>query len=170
METSRQQSVANLAYSTLEQIAPDSQELGLFQATQEEYFRNPQRALDGIQVDDRPVGSGLGIGEIILTPVLLWIGGKLLDLAWELVKAPVEEELSGPVSRFIRRLLQRLGLAKESRSADFPVLTLAQQQQLRQKTLADHELQQLVKQYALAPELTTQLVNVMVSKIPTASA
>ena len=42
-------------------------------------------------------------------------------------------------------------------------------QQLRQKTLADHELQNLAQQYALAPELTAQLVDVMVSKIPTAS-
>jgi hypothetical protein len=167
MDNPRQQPVAELAYETLQQLEPDSQELALFQATQEEYFRNPQRALDGMRVKDRPIGSGLGIGELILTPVLLWLGGKLLDLAWDLVKKPIEEELSDPVSRFIRQLLQRFGLVKPDQPDHFPALTPAQKEQLQRLTLADGEFQKLAKQHALAPDLTTQLVTVMVNQIPT---
>jgi hypothetical protein len=167
MESSNQQLIANLAYDTLKQVNPDSEEIPLFQVTQEAYFRNPQKALEGVKVEDRPVGSGLGIGEALLTPVLLWLGGKLLDLAWDLVKKPIEEELSDPVSRFIRRLFKQLGLFKQPKPVTLPVLTLKQQQQLRQMTLADAEVQQLAAHYSLAPELTIKLVDVMVSKIPT---
>lgn len=64
METERHKSIAQLAYGTLEQLDPSSNELDLFGATQKEYFRNPQRALEGVRVSDNPVGSGLGIGKI----------------------------------------------------------------------------------------------------------
>ncbi|MGH7999436.1 MAG: hypothetical protein ACREPR_08425 [Brasilonema sp.] len=166
-EALRNQLVADLARGTLEQIEPDSDELELFEATSEEFFRNPDRVFEGVQVKDRPLGSGFGIGEIILTPVLLWLANKLLDLAWSLVvQKPIENKLSERVNRFINRLLSKLGLVKPAETSTFPTLTPTQLQQLREKTLADAQLQKLVREYKLSNAMMARLVNVMVANIP----
>lgn len=166
---SRQQTVEELALKSLKDIEPNSDELEFFDATSEEYFRNPDRVLEGAKVEDRPVGSGFGIGEVLLAPVLLWLGSKLLDLAWSLVKKPIEEELGPPVSRFIKKLLKKFGIVKEAKPTTFPPLTPPELQQLRQQALADSELKRLVAEYKLSDALAVKLVDTMIANIPTVS-
>lgn len=166
---SRQQTVEELALKSLRDIEPNSDEMAFFDATSEEYFRNPDKVLEGVKVEDRPVGSGLGIGEILLTPVLLWLGGKLLDLAWDLVKKPIEEELAPSVSRFIKKLLRKYGIVKEAKPTTFPPLSPVELQQLRQKALSDSELKRLITECKLSDALAVQLVDTMIANIHTVS-
>jgi hypothetical protein len=165
----RHETVEELALKSLKDIEPNSDELDLFNATSEEYFSNPDQVLEGIKVEDKPAGIGFGIGEILLTPVLLWLGNKLLDLAWGLVKKPLEEELGPPVGRFIKKLLKKFGIVKEAKPTTFPPLTPPELQQLRQQALADSELKRLVAEYKLSDALAVKLVDTMIANIPTVS-
>lgn len=176
----RKQFVENLARKTLEQVDPESKDLELFDIYSEEYFQYPKKALEGMQVKDRPVGSGFGIGEIILVPIILWLGSKiadkvidkLLDRGWNLIIEDLsKDEPSNPVIRFFKNLLNKFGLksAAKSTSLDLsilPPLTILEKQQLCQETLADSEVKALVSQYNLSDTLIASLVDAMVANLP----
>ena len=179
-EKGSQQLVEDLARKTLEQIEPASKELKQFDIYSEEYFRSPKKALEGMQVKDRPVGSGFGIGEIVLAPILLWLGSKILEKVtdkileggWNLVSEDFsKDEPSNSVIRFLKGVLKKLGLGNVARSAPLelsmiPPLTIVEKQQLRQQTLADPEVKALVSRYELSDTLIVNLVDAMVANLP----
>ncbi|KAM3114000.1 hypothetical protein [Phormidesmis sp. 146-33] len=179
-EEGRKQLVEDLARKTLEQIEPESKELKQFDIYSEEYFRSPQKALEGMQVKDRPAGSGLGIGEIVLIPILLWLGSKIadkvtdkiLDRGWNLMIEDLsKDEPANPVIRFLKSLFRKLDFGRAVKSTPsklsiLPPLTIAEKQELRQETLADPEVKALVSQYKLSDALLVSLVDAMVANLP----
>ena len=179
-EEGRQQLVEDLARKTLEQIEPGSKELRQFDIYSEEYFRSPKKALEGMQVKDRPAGSGLGIGEIVLIPILLWLGSKLadkvtdkiLERGWSfMVEDLSKDEPSNPVIRFLKSLFRRLDFGRAvtstpSKLSILPPLTIAEKQELCQETLADPEVKALVSKYKLSDALLVSLVDAMVVNLP----
>lgn len=179
-ETAHNQLVADLARKTLEQIKPGSKDLELFDIYSEEYFRLPQQALAGMEVKNRPLGSGFGIGEIILVPILLWLGGKIADKVTDklldrglhlMVSGLSQDESANPALRLIKRLLQKFGFGKTVKStpaelAILPPLTIAEKQALRAETLVDPEVKALVSRYQLSETLIVSLVDAMVANLP----
>jgi len=179
-EEGYQQLVEDLARKTLEQIKPESEELKQFDIYSEEYFRSPKKALEGMQVKDRPAGTGFGIGEIVLAPILLWLGSKiaekvtdkLLEGGLNLMSEDFsKDEPSNLVIRFFKGLLKKLGLGSAVKSAPLelsmlPPLTIVEKQQLRQQTLADPEVKALVSKYKLSDTLIVSLVDKMVANLP----
>ncbi|NEO70607.1 hypothetical protein [Moorena sp. SIO3H5] len=182
----RQQFVENLARKTMEQVEPESKDLELFDIYSEEYFKYPKKALEGMQVKDRPVGSGFGIGEIILVPILLWLGSKiadkvidkLLDRGWNLIVEDLSKDKpSNPIIRFLKNILKKFGFksaAKSTKSTPLdlsilPPLTIVEKQQLRQETLAEPEVKALVSQYNLSDTLIVSLIDAMVANLPAQS-
>lgn len=179
-ETTHNQLVVDLARKTLEQIEPKSKELERFDIYSEEYFRSPKQALAGMEVKNRPLGSGFGIGEIILVPILLWLGGKIADKVTDklldrglnlMVTGVSQEEPSNPALRLIKRLLQKLGFGKTVKStsaelAILPPLTIAEKQALRAETLVDPQVKALVSKYQLSETLLVSLVDAMVDNLP----
>lgn len=179
-EEVRQQFVEDLARKTLEQIEPESKELKQFDIYSEEYFRSPKKALEGMQVKDRPVGSGFGIGEIVLAPILLWLGSKIAEKVTDkllegglnlLSEDFSKDEPSNPVIRFFKGFLKKLGFGSAVKSAPLelsmlPPLTIVEKQQLRQQTLADPEVKALVSKYNLSDTLIVSLVDAMVAYLP----
>jgi hypothetical protein len=152
--------ITNLARETLAEVAPN--ELESFPAISKAYFRNPEKVLEKTETD-KPLGSGTVIGEAILIPVLLWLANKLVDLVWDIVKKPLEDALSDPVSRFIKRLLNKLGLVKKVRPKTLPKLTLFELQVVREKLLTDPNLPRLARSYNLSNEQMSQLIDRMMN-------
>ena len=176
-----QQFVEDLARRTLEQIEPESKELKQFAIYSEEYFRSPKKVLEGMQVKDTPVGSGFGIGEIVLAPILLWLGSKIADKVTDKIlegglKLMSEDfskdEPSNLVIRFFKGLLKKLGLGSAVKSASLelsmlrPLTIVEKHQLLRQQTLADPEVKALVSEYKLSDTLILRLVDAMVANLP----
>jgi len=179
-EKGSQQLVEDLARKTLEQIEPASKELKQFDIYSEEYFRSPEKALEGMQIKDRPVGSGFGIGEIVLAPILLWLGSKIAEKVTDkLIEGGLnllsedfsKNEPSSPVIRFLKGFLKKLGFRSAVKSPPLalsmlPPLTIVEKQQLRQQTLADPEVKALVSKYKLSDALVVSLVDAMVANLP----
>lgn len=176
----REQFVEDLARKTLVQIEPESRELEQFDIYSEEYFRSPKKALEGMQVKDKPVGSGFGIGEIVLVPILLWLGSKiaekatdkLLERGWNLLSEDFsKDEPSSAVTRFLKGFLKKMGFGSVVKPQPLelsmlPPLTIVEKQQLRQQTLADPEVKALVSKYKLSNTLIESLVDAMVANLP----
>ena len=170
----RKQFVADLAFKTLEQIEPGSRELDDFEIYSEEYFKSPKKVLDGMEVKDRPIGSGLGVGEVLLTPVLLWLGGKIADKVTDmildrLINDIAQDRPSNPVIRFFKNFLSKFGVGKKAKSTLPPPLTIRQKQVIREETLADPEVKALVSKYKLSNDLVVNLVDAMVANLPSQS-
>ena len=69
--------VADVARQVVAQIAPD--ELPLFRATSEAYFRDPRRAARGTSGGDSLLGWGEGLDPAYLTPIVLPVVGLALS-------------------------------------------------------------------------------------------
>jgi hypothetical protein len=175
-----QQLVEDLARKTLEQIEPASKELKQFDIYSEEYFRSPKKALEGMQIKDRPIGSGFGIGEIVLAPILLWLGSKIADKVTDkllerglnlLSEDFSRDKPSSPVVRFLKEFLKKIGFVSAVKSPPLelsilPPLTMIEKQHLQQQTLADPEVKALVSKYKLSETLIVSLVDAMVANLP----
>jgi hypothetical protein len=179
-ESENQKLIEDLARKTLEQIEPGSKELKQFDIYSEEYFKSPKKALEGMEVKDRPLGSGFGIGEIILIPFLLWLGGKITDKVTDKLLEHTlsfaaedmsKDEPSSPILRFIKQFLRKVGFEREVKTRPLelsmlPSLTITEKQELRKETLADPEVKALVSRYNLSNELVVKLVDAMVANLP----
>ncbi len=70
------QLVTQLSRDAVAQIAPD--ELLIFQATSDEYFKNPEKTLKGQAGGDDMIGFGAGGAELFLTPILLEVAATVV--------------------------------------------------------------------------------------------
>jgi hypothetical protein len=178
-EKGHRQLVADLARKTLEQIDPDSEELKLFNIYSEDYFRSPKKALEGMKVKETPVGGGFGVGEAILIYILLWLGQKvadkaidrLLDRGFDFIEKDLSQaQPSNPALRLLKQLLQKLGLwTVKSTPLDLstlPPLTIIQQQQVREETLADPDVKALALEYQISDIQIVRWVDATVANLP----
>ncbi len=94
--------VTELARLVLEQAAPE--ELALFPDTAEEYFTDPQAALDPKRRDE---ALGFGLEMAMLTPYVLAIATSVIRFLTSTVLEAVGEESKPLVTRIVRHLIRR---------------------------------------------------------------
>src|SRR6185312_5314012 len=116
--------VAALAEAALEQAAPE--ELAIFEETADEYFRDPDAALNA-RGRDEAVGFGLDLA--LLTPYLLAVATPVVKKLAALVEEAVGEELKPSIAQMVRRVLRRP--AQPAPAANSFALTAEQASRLR---------------------------------------
>ena len=120
--------ISLLAERALEQAAPE--ELALFPETADEYFRDPDAALNPRQRDE---AVGFGLELAMLTPYVLAVAKPVVRLLASLLEESLAEELKPSVAQLVRRLLRTGAPAAEpgAAAADAAVLDVAQMRRLR---------------------------------------
>ena len=137
------QVIADLAQDTLQEVASEDSkwkgELPYFKARSEAYFQNPQKTIAASEARNTPAGAGTGVIEIPLTIILLWLGQKLLDAAWEVVSDPIKEKAKTKIAQFIESLLSKFRSEPSPQPATLPAVTIAQREAVRARVLANLE-------------------------------
>lgn len=105
IDTAQQQLIADLARDLLAETAP--QELPLFRASSEAFFKDPQRVMSGAVGKDEPLGFGAGEGTSFIAPVILAVVTQVVTfLAAEVGKA-AQSEGSAFVTDTVKALFKR---------------------------------------------------------------
>ena len=93
--------VTQMAEAVLEQVAPE--ELVLFDDTEAEYFKDPDKALQAGSRDE-PVGFGLEMA--LLTPYVLAVAGPVVKFLVSLVADSANEGSKTLVAEWMRRVFK----------------------------------------------------------------
>jgi len=121
--------IADLARDTVRQAAP--QELPLFRANSEAYFKDPARALRGERGGDQMLGFGTGAEIAILTPFAIEITKQVvIYLGGEVAKA-AKAESPGLIRELVKRCFKKFSPAP----TEPPPLSRPQLEQVRQVAL-----------------------------------
>ncbi len=124
-EVAQNQLVADIARDLVAQTAP--QELPLFQATSEAYFKNPNKLLKGQAGKDEMLGFGVEtVSVILMSPIVLTI----VDEVVKVITGKVAD------SGIIRKILKKLGLVKEKEEKVTLPLSLTREQMQKVHELA----------------------------------
>ena len=139
--------IAEIARNIVTQIAP--QELPLFRATSEAYFRDPPNQLKSLELQDDTLGFGLDAAVTSLTPLILVALPEVMKFLWEVVKGIYKDD----VQREIKRVFQ-----KTSRGEPFP-LSSDHINQVRQI------LEDTAKKLKLPKDKATLLVDAVIGQL-----
>jgi hypothetical protein len=161
--------VAQLARAAVAQAAPE--ELPLFRATSEAYFKDPA-ALERQASGDDLLGFGVADALVLVTPIALSVAREVLDFVVDEVGAHARETGRDVIDRLADRLLRRgdrdaqVGDGAErggdmAASAAADVLSLTDEQLRQVRALAVEKAQQL----ALPPEQANLLADSLVGSL-----
>lgn len=103
--------VSEISRNLISEVAP--QELPLFRATSEAYFKNPDKVLTAKSGNDDILGFGTGEAMILLTPVALAITTKVINFLIEEVKRSAKEESANLVSETVKAFFKKFRQEKE---------------------------------------------------------
>ena len=124
-DSSQNQFAANVARDLVSQIAP--QEIPLFRATSEAYFKDPQALLKDGESREEMLGFGTGEAISLLTPVAIAISVEVVKFVTEEVKKSVKTESSGVINDLVRRMFKKhRPAATEGETPASPTLTVEQ--------------------------------------------
>ena len=101
---------AELARDFVSKEAP--YELPLFEATSEEFRRNPDRALAGDEAKDEMLGFGVDMALTVLTPIALVVAKDVVMFVTAEVSRVAKEESRSLIAERVRALFHR-GPAEE---------------------------------------------------------
>ncbi len=93
---------AELARDLVSKAAPH--ELPLFEATSEEFRRNPERALAGDESKDEMLGFGVDMALAMLTPVALVVAKDVVTFVTAEVSRVAKEESRPVIAQRVRAL------------------------------------------------------------------
>ena len=147
-DVAQNQLIANIARDLVAQTAP--QELPLFQATSEAYFKNPNKLLKGQSGKDEMLG--FGVVEVVSTVMASPI---ILDIVSEAVKLIAEEAKD---AGFFKRLFGKSRSAEEEAKGPRP-LTRELMEQIHQVAF------EKARQYKLSEAQAAQLADSLVAKL-----
>lgn len=148
------QLVADVSRDIIEQIAPD--ELVLFRATSEAYFKDPAKALKQQGGKDEMLGFGFEEAIPLLTPVVLAVTEQVVRyLAAAFAKAATDKS-ADMAAAGVRSLSMKLHPTPGGASAGPPPLTTSQLSEVRQ--VAMEKAQQLNLSEAQARLLADSMV------------
>lgn len=97
--------INELARDMVMQIAP--QELPLFRANSEAYFKDPEKTLKSQSAKDEMLGFGAGDAVILLTPIILATLNDVVKFVSEEVKKSVEGESAGWFHQMIKAMFNK---------------------------------------------------------------
>lgn len=119
------QLVTDLARDFVVKTAP--QEVPLFRANSEAYFKDPQKALQRQTGKDEMLGFGDGAVITLLTPIVLTVMSEVVKFLMEEVKKSVKAEGAGAINQAVKSLFQKF----RPQDAKAPALTPEQLEQVR---------------------------------------
>ncbi len=122
--------VAALARATVEKAAPE--ELPLFRATSEAYFKDPQSLERTGGGKDEMLGFGVDAALVLMTPVVLQVAKDVIGFLGEQLRERAREQGEGAIDRVIARLVNRNGGEGEAE----PVAELTDEQLEQVRALA----------------------------------
>ncbi len=134
-DLTRDQLIRDIARDVVGQIAP--QELPLFRATSEAYFKNPREVLEGKKPRDETLGFGLETAVAFLTPVVLAVATEVVKFVAERIKESLKEEGAGIVTELIKKMFKRFRSTGEERGKAPALAPLSPEQlaQVRQRAI-----------------------------------
>jgi hypothetical protein len=121
------QLVTTLSREALAEIAP--QELPLFRATSEAYFKDPEKTLANRGAKDDPLGFGAGEAVVLLTPVVLAISADVVKFLLEEVKKSAKDQSAAFIGEMVKQMFKKVSPATKEKP---PALTPEQLAQVRQ--------------------------------------
>lgn len=105
MKTSEENElIADLARELVRQAAP--QEMPLFKATSEAYFKDPRQVLNKARAEEEALAFGASESIAFLTPILLMIGKEVVAYLQEEAKKTLKTEGAAAVNEFIKRIFR----------------------------------------------------------------
>ncbi|MFQ6013946.1 MAG: hypothetical protein ACE5NP_00710 [Anaerolineae bacterium] len=138
-DSTKNQLIANVARELVAQTAP--QELPLFRATSEVYFKDPEKALKGGAGKDDMLGFGLAAAATFLTPVALAVASEVVEFVAEEVKESVEEESEELIDDAVKKVFKKFRREEEKKDKEKeeppspPPLTPEQLEEVRELAL-----------------------------------
>lgn len=128
------QLIADLARDIISQTAP--QEMPLFRANSEAYFKNPDKALAGKKGKDEMLGFGAGEAVVLLTPVALAVTTEAVKFVVEEVKKSVKDESSSLIGETVKKMFKKFRPEqKKEEKKTPPSLTPEQLERVREIAL-----------------------------------
>ena len=121
------QLVSDISRDVLSEVAP--QEMPLFRAASQTYFRNPSASLTQKSGDDM-LGFGAGEAVTLLTPYLLPATAEVIKFLAEEVKKAVSEEGASLIGEKVKSLFKKYRNPDESKNK-VPPLTVEQLAQVQ---------------------------------------
>lgn len=100
------QLIADITRDLVVQTAP--QELPLFRATSEAYFKNPERIFSGQKGKDETLGFGVGAAVTFLTPFIFAIMTEVVEFIVEEVKKSAKEESSLLITDAVKNMFKKV--------------------------------------------------------------
>jgi hypothetical protein len=159
-DSTQDQLVADVARDLVGQVAP--QEMPLFRANSEAYFKDPEKALKDRKSEEEMLGFGTGEAMSFVTPVALAVSVEVVKFVADEVKQTLKTESSGMINDLIKSLFKkyRPTLEKEQRPTAAP-LTAEQLQEVHKAAFA--KARQLKLSEARAKQLADVLIGDLVS-------
>lgn len=158
-DATQNQFAADVARDLVAQLAPE--EMPLFRANSEAYFKNPEIVLKEHTGKDDMLGFGTGEVMSLLTPVAIAVSVEVVKFVTEEVKKSLKTESSGMISDLVKGIFKkyRPGVEEEEKAAS-AMLTVEQLQQVHKIAFAKARNLKLSEMRAnrLADALLAELV------------
>ena len=149
------QLIADLARDVIAQTAP--QEVPLFRANSEAYFKDPQKALQRQGGKDEMLGFGDGAMITFLTPIALTVMTEVVKFLVEEVKKSAKTEGAGVVNEAVKSLFKKFH-SKDDKAKKNEVPPLTPEQLMHVRKLALEKAHQLKLSNDKATLLTDSIV------------
>jgi hypothetical protein len=124
-----EQLIADIARDLVSQIAP--QELPLFRASSEAYFKDPEKALQSQSAKDDMLGFGAGDAVVLLTPIVLATLNEVVKFVVEEAKKSVQGEGAAWIQQSIKAVFKKFHQSEAGDKKKPAALTVEQLAQVR---------------------------------------
>jgi hypothetical protein len=121
--------INDLARDVVTQIAP--QELPLFRAHSEAYFKDPQKALQSQSAKDDMLGFGVGEAIVLLTPIALATLDEVVKFVVEEAKKSAQDQGADLIQQQIKTLFKKFHYPDSNDKKNPAALTSEQLAQVR---------------------------------------
>ena len=150
--------IAEVARNVVSQIAP--QEMPLFRANSEAYFKDPEKVLKDQKSEEEMLGFGTGEAMSFLTPIALAVSVEVVKFVTEEVRKSFKTESSGMISDLVKSLFKKFRPAqeKEEKPTTAP-LTVEQLQEVHKAAFTK------ARQLKLSESRARQLADVMIGDL-----
>jgi DNA replicative helicase MCM subunit Mcm2 (Cdc46/Mcm family) len=139
-DSSLNQLVTDLARDLVKEIAPE--ELPLFRANSEAYFRNPEKAFKSQKTKEEMLGFGITETATFLTPIALAILTDVLKFLGEEIKKSFQDQSTELINESAKKMFKKLH--SEDKKDNQPVaLTADQLEEVRKLALKKARLLKL---------------------------
>lgn len=128
-EIANQQLISEVARSLIADVAP--QELPLFRANSDAYFKNSAKAQQSQAAKDEMLGFGPGGEIVLLTPVALAVLSDVIPFLIDEVKKAVQTESAAWISDTVKAMFKKFHLAEKAEKGKPLPLTPEQLAQVR---------------------------------------